>query len=46
MFDQLFNRHEALEMKAKAVAHCEIKEPKRTRHWREDPGLISFLRSL
>ena len=35
-----------LEMKAKAVAHCEIKEPKRTRHWRDDPGLISFLRSL
>ena len=35
-----------LEMKAKAVAHCEVKEPKRTRHWRDDPGLISFLRSL
>lgn len=35
-----------LEMKAKAVAHCEVKEPKRTRHWRDDPGLIGFLRSL
>ena len=35
-----------LEMKAKAIAHCEVKGPKRTRHWRDDPGLISFLRSL
>ena len=35
-----------LEMKAKALAHCEIKGPKRMKRWRHDPGLMSFLKSL
>jgi integrase/recombinase XerD len=35
-----------LEMKAKAIAHCEVKGPKGMRHWRDNPGLMSFLRSL
>lgn len=38
-----------LEMKAKALANCEVKdkkgkEPKK--HWREDKGLMDFLQSL
>jgi integrase/recombinase XerD len=35
-----------LEMKAKALAHCEVKGSKRARHWRDNPGLLNFLRSL
>lgn len=35
-----------LEMKAKALACCEVKETKRTKRWREDTGLMTFLRSL
>jgi site-specific recombinase XerD len=36
-----------LEMKAKALATCQVAEPtKRTRPWREDPELMTFLRSL
>lgn len=35
-----------LEMKAKALAHCEVTETLGTRPWREDPGLMAFLRSL
>jgi len=35
-----------LEMKAKALAHCEIKGPKRVRHWRDNRELMNFLRSL
>jgi integrase/recombinase XerD len=35
-----------LEMKAKALANCEVKETKRTRKWAEDKGLMSFLRTL
>ena len=35
-----------LEMKAKALAMCEIGERKSKRRWREDPGLMTFLRSL
>jgi site-specific recombinase XerD len=35
-----------LEMKAKALACCEVKETKRTKPWREDSGLMTFLRSL
>ncbi len=35
-----------LEMKVKAIAHCEVKGPKGMRHWRDNPGLMSFLRSL
>jgi integrase/recombinase XerD len=36
-----------LEMKAKALAHCEIvaSEP-REKRWRDDKGLMAFLRSL
>ena len=36
-----------LEMKAKALAKCEItgaNNPKR--HWRDDPALMTFLRTL
>ena len=35
-----------LEMKAKAMANCEIKEKKPKRPWREDKGLMEFLRTL
>jgi integrase/recombinase XerD len=35
-----------LEMKAKAVAHCEVKEVGRRKRWRQDIGLMTFLRSL
>lgn len=35
-----------LEMKAKALACCEVKETKHTKRWREDSGLMTFLRSL
>jgi hypothetical protein len=36
-----------LEMKAKALAHCEISIPSLTkRHWQQDKGLMAFLKSL
>lgn len=36
-----------LEMKARALAHCEIlSEAKETRSWNTDPDLMTFLRSL
>ncbi len=36
-----------LETKAKALAKCEIGDaPKPKPRWREDPGLMAFLRSL
>ena len=35
-----------LEMKAKALACCEVKETKHTKRWKEDSGLMTFLRSL
>ena len=35
-----------LEMKAKALARCEVTETPGRRRWREDPGLMTFLRSL
>jgi integrase/recombinase XerD len=36
-----------LEMKARALAKCEITDPdKPKRHWRDDPGLMTFLRAL
>jgi site-specific recombinase XerD len=35
-----------LEMKAKALAHCEVKSPKRKKRWRDDTGLMAFLKSL
>ena len=35
-----------LEMKAKALAKCEIKKGKPQRPWRKNPGLMEFLRTL
>jgi integrase/recombinase XerD len=35
-----------LEMKAKAVALCEVKGDEKAPHWRRDSGLMAFLRSL
>jgi integrase/recombinase XerD len=35
-----------VEMKAKALATCEIKEEKRKKPWHEDKGLMEFLRTL
>jgi len=35
-----------LEMKAKALANCEIKEEKPKKGWRDDKGLMEFLRRL
>jgi len=35
-----------LEMKAKALAQCEVKEPNLTTRWRKDKGLMAFLQSL
>ena len=35
-----------VEMKAKALANCEIKEEKPKKPWREDKGLMEFLRTL
>jgi len=36
-----------LEMKAAALAHCEVKDSsKRTKRWRHDAGLMAFLKSL
>ncbi len=35
-----------LEMKAKALANCEVAEPPPRKPWREEIGLMEFLRSL
>lgn len=35
-----------LEMKAKALAHCEVEVEKRTRPWRSDTTLMAFLKTL
>jgi site-specific recombinase XerC len=35
-----------LEMKAKALASCEVKESRRTRRWKEDKGFMTFQRAL
>ena len=35
-----------LEMKAKALANCEVKEDEPKKPWREDKGLMDFLRTL
>jgi len=35
-----------LEMKAKALATCEIKSNKKQKHWRDDAGLLHFLQTL
>lgn len=35
-----------LEMKAKALSHCEIGDAIKPRSWRSQPGVMSFLRGL
>ena len=35
-----------LEGKAKALAHCEIQGTGRRKRWRDDTGLMTFLRAL
>jgi integrase/recombinase XerD len=35
-----------LEMKAQALAYCELTENKKKKHWREDKGLMEFLDSI
>lgn len=35
-----------LEMKAKALAKCEVTHTNSSRHWRDDPALMTFLRAL
>jgi integrase/recombinase XerD len=35
-----------MEMKAKALAHCEITADKPSRPWRNDPTLMAFLKAL
>ena len=35
-----------LEMKAKALVKCEVKDGKRKKPWRKNPGLMEFLRTL
>ena len=35
-----------LEMKAKALANCEIEGKKKRTPWKEDKGLMEFLRKL
>jgi site-specific recombinase XerD len=36
-----------LEMKAKALARCEVTDTSKSkRHWRDDPALMTFLRTL
>lgn len=35
-----------LEMKTKALANCEVKDDKSQKPWREDKGLMEFLRTL
>ena len=33
-------------MKAKALAHCEVEEQGGKKPWREEKGLMEFLRTL
>jgi site-specific recombinase XerD len=35
-----------LETKAKALANCEVQEEEAKKPWREDKGLMEFLRTL
>lgn len=35
-----------LEMKAKALANCEVEMERPHKHWRDDKGLMEFLRNL
>jgi integrase/recombinase XerD len=46
MFERLFQRPVDLEMKAKALANCEVKTDQPQKHWRDDKGLMEFLRTL
>ena len=41
------NIYAEVDMKAKALAKCEVTEPNmQKRHWRDDPALMTFLRAL
>lgn len=35
-----------MELKAKAIASCELKQTRTKKRWRENPGLMAFLKSL
>jgi site-specific recombinase XerC len=35
-----------LEMKARALALCEVKHGKRVKPWHQDKGLLAFLKAL
>jgi len=35
-----------LEMKAKALAHCDVPQEPRLKHWRKEPSLMAFLKAL
>ena len=35
-----------LEMQARALAHCELREEASVKRWRKEPGLMGFLRAL
>ncbi len=35
-----------LEMKAKALTHCEVKGPTIAKRWREDKQVMDFLKKL
>ncbi len=35
-----------LDMKAKALAHCALREERSVKRWRKEPSLMSFLRAL
>jgi hypothetical protein len=35
-----------LEMKAKALASCDISEEITAKHWRKQPNLMAFLKAL
>jgi len=35
-----------LEMNAKALAHCEVEGKQSSKPWKEDAGLMEFLRTL
>jgi integrase/recombinase XerD len=35
-----------LEMKAKALAHCEIFTSEQSGRWKDQPGLMAFLKAL
>ena len=35
-----------LEMKAKALAHCDVPQPSHAKQWHQDTSIIGFLRRL